>query len=240
MAIDYSIIVPAYNETAFLPRTVEAIHEAMRQTQLQGELIVCDNNSSDATAACAESLGAKVVFEPINQISRARNTGAAQALGRYLVFIDADTLISPELLFEALRRLESGRYCGGGSLVSFDHELSWAAERGLFFWNWLSRNMGLAAGCFVFCRRDDFEAIGGFSEAVYASEEIWLSRQLRRLGKARGERYTIIEDYPVHSSGRKLEWYSTGRQALLLVMLTIFPFAVRYKRLCGFWYRRPE
>jgi glycosyltransferase involved in cell wall biosynthesis len=240
MAIDYSIIVPAYNETAFLPRTVEAIHEAMRQTPLLGELIVCDNNSSDATAACAESLGAKVVFEPINQISRARNTGAAQALGRYLVFIDADTLISPELLIEALRRLESGRYCGGGSLVSFDHELSWAAERGLFFWNWLSRNMGLAAGCFVFCRRQDFEAIGGFSEAVYASEEIWLSRQLRKLGKARGERYTIIEDYPVHSSGRKLEWYSTGRQVLLLVMLTIFPFAVRYKRLCGFWYRRPE
>lgn len=240
MTIDYSIIVPAYNETAFLPRTVEAIHKAMRQTRLQGELIVCDNNSSDATAACAKSLGAKVVFEPINQISRARNTGAAQALGRYLVFIDADTLISPELLYEALRRLESGHYCGGGSLVSFDHELSWAAERGLQFWNWVSRNMGLAAGCFVFCRRDDFEAIGGFSEAVYASEEIWLSRQLRRLGKSRGERYTIIEDYPVHSSGRKLEWYSTGSQALLLVMLTIFPFAVRYKRLCGFWYRRPE
>jgi glycosyltransferase involved in cell wall biosynthesis len=240
MAIDYSIIVPAYNETAFLPGTVEAIHEAMRQTPLKGELIVCDNNSSDDTAACAESLGAKVVFEPINQISRARNMGAAQALGRYLVFIDADTLISPELLIEALRRLESGRYCGGGSLVSFDQELSWAAERGLHFWNWLSKNMGLAAGCFVFCKREDFEAIGGFSEAVYASEEIWLSRQLRKLGKPRGEHYAIIEDYPVHSSGRKLEWYSTGRQVLLLVMLTIFPFAVRYKRLCGFWYRRPE
>jgi hypothetical protein len=100
--------------------------------------------------------------------------------------------------------------------------------------------MKLAAGCFVFCRRDDFNSLGGFSEDVYASEEIWLSRQLRRLGRKRGQRFDIIVDTPAHSSGRKLEWYSTGRQAMLLIMLTFFPFAVRFKSLCGFWYRRPE
>jgi glycosyltransferase involved in cell wall biosynthesis len=240
MATDYSIVVPAYNETAFLPGTVKAIHEAMSHTPLQGELIVCDNNSTDGTAACAESLGAKVVFEPINQISRARNTGAQQARGRYLVFVDADTIISAELLREALSRLESGEYCGGGALVTFDSEMTWAFSLGSRAWNWLSKTMGLAAGCFVFCRRDDFECVGGFSEAVYASEEIWLSRHLRGLGRTRGQRFSIIEDFPAHSSGRKLEWYSAGSQALLLLMLTLFPFAVRFKSLCGFWYRRPE
>ena len=51
------------------------------------ELMVCDNNSSDTTAAIARASGARVVFEPVNQIGRARNTGAAAATGEWLVFV---------------------------------------------------------------------------------------------------------------------------------------------------------
>jgi glycosyltransferase involved in cell wall biosynthesis len=240
MSVDYSIVVPAYNEKGWLPKTIPAIQDAMAGQTLSGELIVCDNNSSDGTGDLARTLGAQVVFEPVNQISRARNSGARHAQGRYLVFVDADTFIPDELLREALDRLESGQYCGGGALVTFDTEMTWTFRLGSNAWNWLSKTMKLAAGCFVFCRRDDFISLGGFSEEVYASEEIWLSRQLRRLGKSRGQDFDIIEQPPAHSSGRKLEWYSTGRQAMLLVMLTLFPFAVRFKSLCGFWYRRPE
>ena len=64
----------------------------------KGEVLVVDNNSSDQTASVAKSQKVKVVFEPINQISRARNTGARSARGRFLVFLDADTQISFELL----------------------------------------------------------------------------------------------------------------------------------------------
>lgn len=240
MPVDYSIVVPAYNEKKWLPKTIPALRDAMQAQALSGELIVCDNNSSDGTGELARNLGAKVVFEPVNQISRARNTGACHAQGRYLVFVDADTFIPAELLSEALERLESEQYCGGGALVTFDTELTWAFRMGSNAWNWLSKTMKLAAGCFVFCRRDDFNSLGGFSEDVYASEEIWFSRQLRRLGRKHGQHFDIIVDIPAHSSGRKLEWYSTGRQAMLLIMLTFFPFAVRFKSLCGFWYRRPE
>ena len=55
------------------------------------ELIVCDNNSSDATPAIAAAAGARVVFEPVNQIGRARNAAAAAATGDWLVFVDADS-----------------------------------------------------------------------------------------------------------------------------------------------------
>jgi glycosyltransferase involved in cell wall biosynthesis len=83
MAVDYSIVIPAFNEEEFLPATLAAVRAAMAaQTGACGELIVVDNNSTDRTAAVARSLGAQVVFEPVNQISRARNCGAAAALGR--------------------------------------------------------------------------------------------------------------------------------------------------------------
>ena len=240
MSIDYSIVIPAYNEADWLPEMLGAVKKAMAMTPFSGEVIVCDNNSSDETAACAQAAGAKVVFEPYNQISRARNAGARAANGRYLIFIDADTLITGELLLEALRRLESGEFCGGGSVVGFDVPINRVSEWGLNAWTWISVKLGLAAGCFVFCKREDFETVGGFSENVYASEEIWLSRAIHRTAKKRGEKFSIIKDYPVISSGRKMQWFSMGKQALLILMLFLFPYLILYRRFCWFWYKRPD
>lgn len=103
MGPEYSVIVPAYNEEAELGRTLPALCAAMEQSGRAGELIVVDNNSSDRTAAAAAALGARVVFEPVNQISRARNAGARASAGRFLIFADADTVVSPGLLAAALR-----------------------------------------------------------------------------------------------------------------------------------------
>ena len=79
-----SIVVPAYNEekeiTACLASVQDCWDEVSHQ-HLHCEIIVVDNNSTDKTADLAWAAGAKVVFEPINQISRARNSGAAAATG---------------------------------------------------------------------------------------------------------------------------------------------------------------
>lgn len=239
MTVDYSVIIPAYNEADYLPDTLANIKQAMATVDLQGEIIVADNNSSDNTAALAASLGARVVFEPVNQISRARNAGAGIATGRYLVFIDADTHINPQLLQTALHNLQSGTCSGGGAVVAFDHDLKPGQAKALAVWTWISTNLKLGAGCFLYCTRQDFEAVGGFSEAVYASEEIWFSRSIKRLKSNRNKKFCIISKHPVTSSGRKLQWFGLGHQLLLLLMLTVFPYAVFFKRFCYFWYRRP-
>jgi len=223
-----------------LARTLNSLNAAMAGIALRGEVIVTDNNSTDATADIARTHGAAVVFEPINQISRARNTGARQASGRYLIFVDADTRVEPALLQQAIDNLASGQCCGGGALVDFDTPLTRAARFGLESWNRLSARMRLAAGCFVYCLQEDFTACGGFSEKVYASEEIWLSRCLKRRGKNFGRDFRIISSPRAVSSGRKLVWYNIWQQLVLLIVLTVFPFAVRYKLLCGFWYQRPR
>jgi len=240
MKIDYSIIIPAYNEESYLPKTIEYLKIAMDAVSLNGEIIVADNNSSDMTAEVAEKLGARVVFEPLNQISRARNAGAAQARGRYLIFVDADTLVEPLLLQQALDNLESGQCIGGGATVGSEDKVPLVVKAVLGYWNFLSRTLRLAAGCFVYARRDAFEEVGGFSESVYATEEIWLSIALKRKGRKSKRRFCIVSSSKALTSGRKLEWFSYSYQSLLLLLIFFFPFMTRFKWMCSYWYKRPE
>lgn len=234
----YSIIVPAYNEGGFLAATLTAIMESTAALGGPVEVIVVDNNSTDSTAAIARDFGARVVAEPINQISRARNAGARAARGPYLIFIDADTLVSGPLLDAALEKLDSGTVSGGGTTIAIDttHRLAMMATAS---WNWLATRLPLAAGCFIYCRRDAFEAIGGFSEAVYASEELWLSRDLKRWSKRHGYDFVVL-DIPVMTSARKLDWLSAAQIFRQTMALVLFPFAVRSKRWCQAWYFRPD
>jgi glycosyltransferase involved in cell wall biosynthesis len=183
--------------------------------------------------------GARVVFEPENQISRARNAGARAARGRYFIFVDADTCIEPWLIHEAISLLEQGATCGGGAQVTFDSGAPWSAGVSISVWNWLSRTMGYAAGCFIFCTREAFEGTGGFSETVYASEEIWFSRSVARWGRPRAQKFHILRAGGIKTSTRKLLWHNQWKVLALVTFFTVCPFAVRSRRLCSFWYRRP-
>jgi glycosyltransferase involved in cell wall biosynthesis len=237
-APDYSIVLPAYNEAALLPATLARLREAMAGIVLRGEIVVCDNNSTDATADAARAADARVVFEPVNQISRARNTGAQVARGRLLVFVDADTLVPAPLLAKAIAALATGRACGGGAAVAMEGISGGLAGRMLSLWNGLSRGRRLAAGSFVFCLREAFLAVGGFSEQVYASEEIWLSRALKRWGRPRKLEFIILDE-AVTTSGRKARWYPAPLLLAVMLGFVICPWLVRSRHYCWLWYRRP-
>ncbi|SVB04977.1 uncharacterized protein METZ01_LOCUS157831, partial [marine metagenome] len=98
-----SIAIPAFNEEKLLPTTLAAVAEAGEAFVERGwemEVVVCDNNSTDATAEIARGAGARVVFEEHNQISRARNAAGNAAKGEWIIFIDGDSAPS-RALFEA-------------------------------------------------------------------------------------------------------------------------------------------
>src|SRR5881397_2729601 len=113
---------------------IQAALPAFTGAGFEPELIVCDNNSTDRTAELARAAGATVVFESVNQIARARNTGAAAASGEWLLFIDADSRPSAELFAEAADQIQSGRCLAGGSTIEYegDHPL---ASIGTAIWN---------------------------------------------------------------------------------------------------------
>jgi glycosyltransferase involved in cell wall biosynthesis len=118
--VQISIVIPAFNEERLLAQTLAEINRArlaFEAVGLTSELIVCDNNSTDCTAEIARATGATVVFEPINQIGRARNRGAAAATGDWLLFIDADSHPSRELFADVAEAIQSGRYLAGGCVI---------------------------------------------------------------------------------------------------------------------------
>lgn len=239
----FAIVVPAYNEEACLPATLAAAREAMASVEAEfgrGELVVVDNNSTDRTAETALAHGAdRVVFEPHNQIAKARNAGAAATEAAWLVFLDADTLLPPELLRQALAALASEGVAGGGARVAMDREVSATVEWLVRTWDRASTVFGYAAGSFFFARRDGFEAAGGFDETVYAGEEVWLARRLKAWAKRRGLSFVVLRDPPVTTSGRKSDWYAGKDFVFQVAVLLLLPGAARSRRLCGMWYRRP-
>ncbi len=240
MPFAYTIVIPAFNEEAHLPATLASVHAAMQKVAEPGEIVVVDNNSTDRTGAVAQEQGARVVFEPINQISRARNAGARAAQGAWLVFLDADTLLPGDLLAQAIANLRGGHIAGGGALMEMDAPLDRRYQRVVDIWTWMSRRLQWAAGSFIYCTREGFDAVGGFSLKVYAGEEVFYSHAYKKWARRHGRTFRVIESPRVLTSARKMEWYSPAQLMGLLLMMTFIPFSVRSKRLCSFWYKRPK
>ena len=234
-----SVIVPAFNEEQGLAASLRSIRQAMGVLDIAGwssELIVCDNNSTDRTAAIAREEGAQVVFEPINQISRARNTGAASAKGDWLIFVDADSHPSRGLFADVLRAIENGRCVAGGSTLRFDAPDHAVAFLG-WTWNTISRLTRWAAGSFMFCEAATFREAGGFNQALYATEEIDLFRRLKRVARRSGRTVVILCRHPLQTSARKARLY-TWREILRFVGRTMVlrGRTLRSAEECFSWY----
>jgi len=107
-----SVIIPAFNAERLLPGYLEHLADAMRANaspSWSAEVIVCDNNSTDRTPQVARAAGARVVFDPLNQVSRTRNAVTRAASGDWLLILDADSSLHPATLANLLRRIASGR-----------------------------------------------------------------------------------------------------------------------------------
>jgi glycosyltransferase involved in cell wall biosynthesis len=193
-----SFVVPAYNEERCLPATLRAIHDSARACGMEYEVVVADDASTDATAAIARREGARVVGVSHRQIARTRNSGARAAGGDRLIFVDADTRVNAEVLRETLAAFDAG-VVGGGAMPVFEEPIQAWARRTMALTTATMRAFRLAAGCYVFCRRAPFEAVGGFDERHFAGEEIMISWALRRHG-----RFVILRSH-VTTSGRKFE-----------------------------------
>lgn len=222
-----SVVIPAFNEEKLLGACLDSVRAAFAAAggDAEHEVIVCDNNSSDTTGALAAARGARTVFEPVNQIGKARNRGAAKAAGEWLLFIDADSILSPATLRETLGLMRSGRVAGGGALIAFAPPPPFWGRVLTGSVNLLCRVFSMAPGSYLFCRRDAFEAAGGFSPLLYAGEELALSRALRRWGLARGLGFAIIARAPHYSSGRKFSLYSFRELMAQAVTFLLRPFS---------------
>lgn len=118
-----SVIVPIYNAEAYLRRALDSI---LSQTHKDWEAILVDDGSTDSSGRIAEEYAAcdrrfKVVHKENGGQSEARNTGMQHAQGEFLLFLDADDFLHPQLMalcLEAILRDET-------DLVAFTYDRSY-------------------------------------------------------------------------------------------------------------------
>jgi glycosyltransferase involved in cell wall biosynthesis len=178
--IDFSVIVPAYNEALYLEATLHSV----RSQDYKGnvELIVVDNNSTDDTSHIARRYADRVLYYREQQgASATRQHGARKAHGKNLVFLDADTEMSPNLLSEAARSLAAGYVAGRAPVRIAD--LSFGARWTEVVVNNWHRFIGPTFIPYLYCTREVFERAGGWDLHITCAEEVRLQRRIRQHGR---------------------------------------------------------
>lgn len=196
-----SFIVPAYNEEHELPGALGAIRAAADASAEPYEIIVVDDDSTDATAQFAHAAGARIVPVHLRQIAAVRNAGARVATGDIFFFVDADTRIAPVHVSAGLATLSAG-FAGGSARIALDAEVPFWARVFLRIFTTLYFGANLGVGAFMFMRRESFEKAGGFDEQYFAGEEMYLTLALKKLG-----RFRILAE-PITTSARKVRMHS--------------------------------
>jgi glycosyltransferase involved in cell wall biosynthesis len=215
-----SFIVPAHNEELWIGKCLTSIHTTMQAIGESFEVIVVDDASTDSTGRIAEQMGARTLRVEHRKISAVRNAGARVACGEVFFFVDADTQVNERAVSAALAGLRAGA-AGGGCFFDFDGPAPLWGRIILFFATLAARLIRWVGGCFLFCTREAYSAAGGFSESLYAGEDIAFVQALKKVG-----RFVVLKPKVV-SSGRKLN--VVGPWEVLGLMLTIAIRGARYE-----------
>ena len=223
-----------------MPLLFETVEKA-RLNYLHGaekiEVIVADNGSTDATAEIASLHGYRVVSVEKRAIAAARNCGANSARGEVLAFVDADSKIHIETFNAIDRCLSTGKVIAGATGIRMERMSPGIAVAYLLIVPLLVC-FGMDAGV-IFCRREDFEKIGGYNEDMLAAEDIRFLWDLKRLGKTSGRKLARVTSVRTITSTRKFDelgdWHYVS---LILRTLLVVPFSRRKvkKIIEDYWY----
>jgi len=233
-----SIVIPARNEAARLPRSVGALRHSAARCGLDVEIVVVDNRSSDATATVATELGCRVVQDSSKSLSHIRNTGVRATRHPEVVTVDADSLVIPVFFDAVLRALDDPGVAGGGVLI-FPERWSLGIVLTGVLVGVIALVYGITGGAFFF-RRAHFEAIGGFDERILSAEDIDFARRLKRYARSQGGRFVNLYTAHIVTSCRKFDtfgdWYLILRPWLAVRLLRGHDRALADR----FWYEYVE
>ena len=203
-----SLVIPAYNEARLLPRLLDTVDIARSRyvgSAAAIEVVVADNGCTDQTAAIAEARGCRVARVAKRMIGASRNGGAALATAPVLCFVDADMQVHPDTFNAIATAMADPRIVGGATGVTMERwSVGIACTYAMLLpMVWLTR---MDTGV-VFCRREDFTRVGGYSETRHFAEDVDFLWKLTRLGWSRGQRLTRLRPVKAAASVRKFDRY---------------------------------
>ena len=230
-----SIIVPAFNEETNIRATLASLQRSQLQNKdLQSEIIVVDNESTDSTSDIARALGVNVIRESQHSIARARNAGARVSGGEVLVFVDADTIV-PDNLLSRIADVMLDKTCLGGAVDVHHRPAKLTVRAYLQLWRFIGKLLGMAQGATQFYRRDIFQALQGYDETLFMGEDVDLYWRLRRYAKRHNARTAFIDDIQVAPATRRFDQWPLWRTLIWTNPLVILVFR-RNKTFWRGWY----
>src|ERR1700736_4435 len=120
-----SVCIITLNEEANIGRTLKCVKE------IADEIIVVDSGSTDATVSLAQQFGAKVFVEPWKGFARQKNSSLAKVTCDWILSLDADEEVSPELAASIKSLLTSGTPQFAGYTMN---------RRNMYFGKWIRRS----------------------------------------------------------------------------------------------------
>lgn len=181
-----SVIIPAYNESLMLERTLPALNK-INYKKDRYEIIVVDNGSTDGTEKISAKYNAKVILFPEGKtIAAVRNRGALEAKGDVLAFLDADCLVTENWLLNAVKSFKNGVGVVGSKGLDPLYVSTWVqncrskiirrSKEEPIYVDWLSSvNMLL--------KKDLFDQVGGFDEKLETCEDADIGFRLNKITK---------------------------------------------------------
>ncbi len=215
-----SIIIPTLNEATALGRTLRNLSILEPPPW---EIIVVDGGSQDETVAMTQTQASiQLICTPQPGRARQMNAGASQAQGDYLCFLHADTLVPDDLITVIRKSLANEQLAAIGfiSLMTGSNQTRWGISlhnvlkttyapllfRPYLYWR---RGLRLLFGDQVICcRREQFQACGGYDANLPIMEEADLCLKLTQFGRIKQvNRVVFSSDRRVAQWGA---WKATG------------------------------
>jgi glycosyltransferase involved in cell wall biosynthesis len=231
------VVIPSYNEEAYLPATLKALQAAMPYvpTAWMVRVLVVDDQSTDNTAKVAREWGAEVVRGPHRGIGAARNFGSSSCAADVFVFVDADTIVPPETLSVVAKLFE-----GGHTAIAIPGKYTvprrLLLRPLLWWWRWYAPRNNSTQGVFQAFERSLFESLGGYDEDLLMAEDTDLfDRVIQTLDS---NAWKILDDMFVYPSMRRYE-----QASVVALWLRTNPLSTKHLRrnpkLWAQWYKDP-
>ncbi|MEM3377948.1 MAG: glycosyltransferase [Candidatus Bathyarchaeia archaeon] len=200
-----SIIIPTFNSEKFLERCFSSIR---RQSYRNIEVIVVDNYSKDKTREIASRYADLVLLKGVERSAQV-NFGVRYARGEYIYRVDSDFVLESTVVEEAVWKCEVEGFDAVCVHNTSDPSVSfWARVRKLERDCYADDELNVAARFF---RKEVFETLGGFDEALVACEDYDLHNRLVeagfKVGRIRAKEIHIGEVKSLWAIAKKYYYY---------------------------------
>jgi glycosyltransferase involved in cell wall biosynthesis len=216
-----SIIVPTLNEEKYVEKTLLSIKA--QSIKAPYEIIVSDGASKDNTVKIAKKYANKIVICKKRGPAVGRNLGAKYSKGKFLIFVDADTILLPNTISEILKLLNKKDVVLATCPILpseykiRNHFLFWFYDQ--FLLTSLKTKKPQVPGIIMGVKRENFFRIGGFNEKKNIMEDFDFSERIAKIGKVGITNATFVL-----TSSRRIEKWSKAKNVKSLVSYFVYLF----------------